>query len=313
MTHRPARSPDVAGHHHHGHAAGRNERGVFWAAVLTGGFMVAEVVGGLVSGSLALIADAAHMLTDSLALGLAWFAFRLARRPADQSRTYGFDRLQVIVAFANGLALVFIVTWILIEAVARLNAPVAVEGGLMLGVAAAGLAVNIAAFAILHRADRDNLNIRGAILHVLGDLLGSVAALTAALVILTTGWTPIDPLLSILVGLILLRSAWRLIAEAGHILLEGAPPSIDVAAIGRDIEAHVTGVTGVHHVHVWSLTQEKPLITLHAQIVDGTDADHALDRINRRLADAFGITHSTVQIERRRCDHNPLGSAPVVD
>jgi cobalt-zinc-cadmium efflux system protein len=189
--------------HHHEY---NNEQRTLWAALLTGGFMFAEIIGGLAAGSLALLADAAHMLTDASSLALAYFAFRIARRPTDWKRTYGFERFQILVAFANGLTLFFIIVWIAYEAVQRFFQPVEVMGGTLLVIAGLGLIVNLLAFWILHGGDRDNLNMRGASLHVLGDLLGSVAALIAGAVILLTGWTPIDPLLSLLVALILLRS-----------------------------------------------------------------------------------------------------------
>ena len=200
-----------AGHDHgHGHAhnahAG-NERKIAFAAGLTGLFMLAEVVGGVVSGSLARIADAGHMLTDFASLILAWFAFRIARRPADWKRTYGFDRFSVLAAFVNGLSLFAIAAWIVYEAIRRLQQPGEILGGLMLWVAVAGLVINILAFVILTRGASDNLNVRAAALHVAGDLFGSVAAIVAALGIIFTGWTPIDPILSMLVVLIILRAA----------------------------------------------------------------------------------------------------------
>jgi cobalt-zinc-cadmium efflux system protein len=223
-----------------------SERRVFWAMVLTGGFMGIEVVGGLVSGSLALLADAGHMLTDFAALGLAWFAFRIARRPPDQRRSYGYHRIQVLAAFVNGIVLVAVVGWILVEAVGRLLAPVEVLGGVMLAVAVGGLLVNIAAFALLHGGDRDNINLRAAAIHVLGDLLGSAAAILAAGVILGTGWMPIDPLLSVLVALLILRSSWLIIKKSAHILLEGTPDWLDVGRLRADLVAQVPGVEDVH-------------------------------------------------------------------
>jgi cation diffusion facilitator family transporter len=213
--------------------------------VLTGGFMGIEVVGGLVSGSLALLADAGHMLTDFAALGLAWFAFRIARRPPDQRRSYGYHRIQVLAAFVNGIVLVAVVGWILVEAVGRLLAPVEVLGGVMLAVAVGGLLVNIAAFALLHGGDRDNINLRAAAIHVLGDLLGSAAAILAAGVILGTGWMPIDPLLSVLVALLILRSSWLIIKKSAHILLEGTPDWLDVGRLRADLVAQVPGVEDV--------------------------------------------------------------------
>ncbi len=278
--------------HDHGH-----ERRTFWAALLTGTFMLAEIVGGAISGSLALIADAAHMLTDAVSLTFAWIAFRLAGRPADAARTFGYHRFQILVAFTNGISLFFIIGWILYEAVRRFLEPIEILGGTMLVVALLGLAVNIGAFLLLHGADRDNLNIRGALLHVLGDLLGSVAALTAAAVILWTGWTPIDPLLSVLVALILLRSAWRLVKESGHILMEGTPAHLDIAEIAGDLTAEVPEIRDIHHVHAWSLTQEKPLITLHARVRDPARSEETKAQIRQRLQERFGIEHATVEIE----------------
>ena len=296
--HRPAPGhahPDANG------GSDRNERRMGLAALITGAFMFAEVAGGIVSGSLALIADAGHMLTDFASLALAWFGFRLARRPADWKRTYGFDRFQILVAFANGLALFAIAGWIVYEAVMRLSGTPHVNGGIMVGVAAAGLLVNLGAFALLHGADRNNLNVRGAAVHVLGDLLGSVAALAAGAVIIFTGWTPIDPLLSLLVAVIIVRSGWQVVAGAGHILLEGAPAEVDTRAIGPDLVANVPGLNEVHHLHVWSITQARRMVTLHACIGERANSDRLIKDIKARLKERFGLDHATVEIERGDC------------
>jgi cobalt-zinc-cadmium efflux system protein len=291
----------------HGSAAGGSaadrdsERRVLLAMLLTVGFMGAEVVGGILAGSLALLADAGHMLTDAASLALAWFAFRIARRPHDARRTYGYHRFQVLAAFVNGATLIAIVGWILIEAVRRLLAPVEVAGGLMLAVAALGLAVNVVAFWILHGGDRDNLNMRGAALHVLGDLLGSVAAIAGAVVILATGWMPIDPILSILVALLILRSASDLLGKSAHILLEGTPDWLDVDRLKADLVEAVPDVCDVHHVHVWMLTTERPLMTLHAVVRDGADPGAVLVALGARLRDRHGIAHATIQIEPAGC------------
>jgi cobalt-zinc-cadmium efflux system protein len=284
-----------------GHAHASNETRMALAAVLTGLFMFAEVGGGLVSGSLALLADAGHMLTDFASLSLAWFGFRLARRPADWKRTYGFDRFQVMVAFVNGLALVVISLWIVYEAYERLSQSAPVEGGIMVVVASVGLLVNIGCFLLLHGADRENLNVRGAAIHVMGDLLGSVAALAAGAVIMFTGWTPIDPLLSLLVALIIVKSAWHVIAESGHILLEGAPKEVDTREIAPDLLSHVPGVCDVHHVHVWAITQERTMVTLHAGIGETQDIDATVLAIKQRLQQRFGLSHATIEIERGAC------------
>ncbi len=289
------------GSHDHGKGASKSERRLGLAALLTGAFMGAEAVAGVVSGSLALLADAGHMLTDFAALSLAWFGFRLTRRPADWKRTYGFDRFQVLVAFANGLTLFAIAAWIVYEAYERLQTTPVVAGGIMVVVGALGLVVNIGAFALLHGADRENLNVRGAAIHVLGDLLGSVAALVAGVVIMTTGWTPIDPLLSLVVAVIIVRSGWYVVVESAHILLEGAPRELDTRHIAPDLVANIKGVEEVHHVHVWSITQERRMVTLHACIGETKDIDALVKRIKHRLKEKFGLKHATVEVERCEC------------
>jgi cobalt-zinc-cadmium efflux system protein len=290
--------------HDHNHSAGHthgNERRMLLAAVLTGGFMLAEVAGGILSGSLALLADAGHMLTDFAALVLAWFAFRFSRWPADRHRSYGFDRLQVLVAYSSGLSMFAIAGFIVYEAVHRLAAPPPVLGSAMLIVAVAGLAVNLAVFAILHTGDRGNLNVRAASVHVLGDLLGSIGAIIAAGVILSTGWLAADPLISILVAVLILYSAWKVVRDAGHILLEGTPSGIASADIEADLVANVAEIDDVHHVHAWSITQERPMVTLHAKLCDDGDADAAIHAIKHRLRERFGIAHATVEIELVHC------------
>ena len=299
----------------HLHPATGNERRVFWAMLLTATFAVAEAVGGVLSGSLALLADAAHMLTDTAALGISYYAFRLSRRPATLRRSYGHARAQVLAALINGGALLVITVWIGIEAVRRLLDPVAVLGGPMLAVAMIGLAINAAAFLLLHGGDRRNLNVRGAALHVLGDLLGSLAAIAAAVVILLTGWTPIDPILSVLVALLILRSSWALVSHAWHVLMEGTPHGLDVPGLRRALVDAVPGVLDIHHVHAWSLTPDRSLLTLHASIGAGADPDAVLMQLQRQLAERFGIDHATIQVERDRCtDRSPprgaLGSSP---
>ncbi len=300
---------DHSGHSHaahshagHDHAHGATDKTrVLIAAALTGGFMIAEAIGGLVTGSLALIADAGHMLTDSVSLALAWYAFNLAGRAATSRLTYGFDRVKTLVAYTNGLTIFAIGLWICWEAVVRFAVPQPVLGGPMLVVALIGLGVNIAAFFVLHGGDRDSLNMRGALLHVMGDLLGSVAAIVAAVVILSTGWYPIDPILSALVAVILFKSAWSLVREAGQVLLEGVPDRMDRDSIANDIAAKVPGVTEVHHMHVWSMDGSRNMATLHACLADGTDAFGAVTAIKQRLASAHGIGHATVEVEFGAC------------
>ncbi len=304
-------SHDHHGHDHHGHghshahgAAGTNKTRMLIAAVLTGGFMVAEAVGGILTGSLALLADAGHMLTDSVSLAFAWYAFHLAERSATSRLTYGYDRLKTLVAYTNGLTIFAIAAWIVWEAWDRFRDPSPVLGGPMLMIALLGLAINVGAFLVLHGGSREDLNMRGALLHVIGDLLGSVAALVAAGVILATGWYPIDPILSVLVALLLFRSAWGLVRDAGHVLLEGTPPSMDRDRIARDIEANVAGVREVHHMHVWSLDGTRNMATLHACLVEETDSHAAIGAIKSRLSEHHGIGHATVEPEFGSCaDH----------
>ena len=308
----------MAHHHHHqhdhagadthdylgAHTHGANETRIGIAALLTGLFLIAEIVGGLISGSLALIADAGHMLTDVASLGLAWYGFRLARRPADWRRSYGYDRFSILIAFANGLALFGIAAWIVVEAWHRLNEPDVVLGGIMFWVAAGGLAVNIATFALLRGGDHTNLNVRAAALHVMGDLLGSVAAIVAAVVIMTTGWTPIDPLLSVLVAVIILRSAWHVVRDSGHILLEGTPTGIDSRDIARDLTDALPAIVDVHHIHAWSITQERPMITLHVRVIEQQRPEQVAAMVKHRLQERFGIAHATVEVEFGDCaDH----------
>ena len=263
--------------------------------------MVAEVIGGLLSGSLALLADAGHMLTDTVSLFLAWLAARVAHKPADTLRSYGYHRVQILAAFSNGVFFILIVGWIGYEAVQRILNPLPVMGDIMLVIASLGLIVNLLAFFILHGAGGRDLNIRAALLHVLGDLLGSVAAITAAVIILVTGWMPIDPILSVFVALLILRSAWMVVKESTHILLEGTPPDIDVEILQKAIVEAVPSVRDVHHVHVWSLTPEHPLLTMHVNVEPDVDSTQVLQRVKQVLEDHFHIHHSTIQVEPAHC------------
>ncbi|MDD9908718.1 MAG: cation diffusion facilitator family transporter [Ahrensia sp.] len=273
------------------------EHAIGIAALLTGTFMFAEVAGGLVSGSLALLADAGHMLTDFASLILAWLAFRLARRPADWKRTFGFDRFSVLAAFVNGLSLFAIAIWIGVEAWHRLSEPSEVLGGLMLWVALAGLAVNLISFWILSRTGGDNLNVRAAALHVMGDLLGSVAAFAASLVIIFTGWMPIDPILSVLVAVLILRSAWTVVKESGQILLEGAPKNFDIREVASDLRANVPGVNRVHHIHAWAITEERPMVTMEVEVEPAADPIIVKRAVKTRLEQRFKVGHATVEVD----------------
>jgi cobalt-zinc-cadmium efflux system protein len=289
-----------AGHtHDHGHSA--DERALRRAMLLTAAFMFVEVAGGFYADSLALLADAGHMLTDAAALGLAWAAVRLSTRAPDSRRTFGYQRLQVLAGFVNGIALLAIVIWILIEAVGRLRAPIEVDAPVVLTIAIAGALVNVIVYRILRAANRDNLNVAGAMLHVLGDLLGSIAAGIAAIVILLTGWMPIDALLSMLVCALIFRSAFALVRHSAHILLEGAPDWLDQGELRRLLKERIPAILDVHHVHCWSLSSHETLATLHVRVPAGADHADVLLRTHGALADCYGITHATVQIETETC------------
>jgi cobalt-zinc-cadmium efflux system protein len=291
---------DHAGHSHGGHSHGAtagDERRLVWALVIIVLFMVVEIVGGLISGSLALLADAGHMVSDAAALGFSWLALRIGRRAATARMSYGYRRLEILAAFVNGLALFGIAIWITVEAVQRFWQPVDVMAGTMLAVAVAGLLANIVAFLILHGGSHANLNMRSALLHVLGDLLGSVAAIVAALVILWNGWTPIDPILSILVAMIVLKSAWQLVRSSAHILLEGTPSGMHLDEVRADLERNVAGIQRVHHLHAWSITADRHMLTLHVVTGPGAVPRDIIVAVRQRVAERFGVSHVTVQVE----------------
>jgi len=291
------------GHHHgHSHGAGvTDERRMGWAFIIIFIFMVIEVIGGLMAGSLALLADAGHMVSDAAALGMSWLALRLGKRAADADRTYGYRRLEVLVAFVNGCTLFAIAAWVVYEAIRRFAAPVEVLGGPMLVVAIVGLLANIVAFLVLNGGNRENLNVRSAWLHVLGDLLGFVVAIIAAGVILLTGWSPIDPILSVLVAVLILKSAFEIVKSSAQILLEGTPPGLDLSVLRADLAAALPAVAEVHHVHAWSLTAEQPMVTLHVRCAPGADPSSIIPAVNQRLKERFGISHSTIQVDPEDC------------
>lgn len=273
------------------------EKRLMWAILLTGGFMFVEVIGGIVSSSLALLSDAFHMLSDCSSLILALLAARMTKKPSDHKRSYGYHRIEVLAALFNGLSLLLIVAWILYEAIHRLMDPAEVQGEMMLSVAFIGLVVNCVVFAILHRKHERNLNMKGAVIHVIGDLLSSVAAIVAAIVILYTGWMPIDPLLSIVVSLLILKSGISITNKAIHILLEGTPEPHLVDQVNTLLKNDFNEITDVHHIHIWSLTSDKPVVTLHVNVRKNTDHDELLVGIKKKLVEHFGIAHSTIQIE----------------
>ena len=294
-------SHDHAGHsHHHGDAS---QRRLSIALAILGTFTLVEGIGGYFANSVALLAEAAHMLTDSASLLLAILAIRVGRRPADVRRTYGHRRYQPLAAFMNGQVLLLLTAWIVYESIIRLMHGPAVNGQLMLGIALIGGLANIAAFIALSGAK--SLNERSARAHVLSDLLGSAGATLAAILILARGWNLADPLLSLFVSALILRSAWALTRESADVLLEGVPAGFNVGSVESELVGHVAGLTSVHHVHVWTMTGERPTVTLHAHIEPGTSHHETISAIHTRLAERLEVEHTTVQIEEGPCASPP--------
>jgi cobalt-zinc-cadmium efflux system protein len=295
-------------HHHHHHHEGHHHQQ--WREVsrkrlivvlaMTATFMVVQFVGGWIANSLALMADAGHMLSDVAALSLTWFALWFSRLPASPARSYGWLRLEILCALVNGAALFLIATIILWQAFLRFRTPQEVEGMLMLVIATGGLIVNIIGALLLHSSASHNLNIRGAYLHILGDLLGSVGAISAAIVILATGWYLADPLISVAVAFLILAGAWRLMRESVDILLEAVPRNIDIAAV-RQTMLEVEGVHDVYDLHVWTLTSGYLAMSGHALTREPQRHTQILNEIHEAMHSRFGISHVTVQI-----DHEPL-------
>ncbi|MDO5610451.1 MAG: cation diffusion facilitator family transporter [Pseudomonadota bacterium] len=274
--------------------SGDNARRIRLVFVLTLGYAIVQAVGGWLSGSLALIADSAHMLSDAAALLLALVAYRLARRPADRHRTYGWHRVRVLAALANGATLLLLVVWITWEAVQRFNNPSPVMAWPMLIVASIGLLVNVAGAWILLAGNRQDGNLRGALLHVIGDLLGSVGAIAAAIGILLTGWHVLDPILSVLVSLLVVRAAWRLVKDSLRVLMQATPPGIDAEAIETLLRQH-PDIEQAAHAHAWTLTDQSTVATVHVSAADGVDPLGLPETVAELLRERFGIDHVTVQ------------------
>jgi cobalt-zinc-cadmium efflux system protein len=276
-------------------------RALIWALGLTAVIAVAEGVGGLYAHSLALLADAGHMVTDAGALGLSLFALSFAQRPPTAEKSFGYYRLEILAALFNGALLIAVTIWIVVAAFGRLHQPQAIRSGLMLAIATLGLAANLWAVAMLHRAKHENLNTQAAYLHILGDTLGSLGAMAAAGVILFTGWLPADALISMAIAALILVSAVRLVSESVDILLEAAPPHVSLPDLQTAIAA-VAGVTDVHDLHVWTVSNGIVAMSGHATVPDPSRQQEALEEICRRVR-SFGIHHVTVQLERERAWH----------
>jgi cobalt-zinc-cadmium efflux system protein len=265
---------------------------------VTAALCVAELVGGWLTNSLALLSDAMHMFTDVGALGLTWFALWIADRPASSQKTYGYYRAEILAAFVNGVVLCVLVGIVLIEAWRRLHDPPEVAGTGMLVIAAFGLAVNVFVARRLHAHQHASLNMRGAYLHVISDLLGSVGAMVAALVILTTGWTTADALASIGIAILILRGAWTLVGEAIDVLMEGVPAHVELAQLQAELEG-IDGIAEVHDLHVWTLTTGRHALSAHAVVTGARGHDAVLDALTDVCRDRFRIEHVTIQIEGR--------------
>lgn len=290
-------------HDHSASASARNRRALSLAFALTCVMLIVEALGGAWSHSLALLADAGHMLVDAASLLLAWSAAYFASRPADARRSFGYARLEVLAGFVNALVQVLLVAWIAYEAIHRLLAPGGTQilSGVMLIVACAGLLVNAIVLRALHGNEQDDINIAGASLHVFGDLLGSVATVIAALLVRYLRWEWADPALSLLVSLLILRGAWQLLRRSAHILLEGVPEGLAPNEIRDALVASNSSIAEVHHLHVWQIASGSRMATLHARLRGGAEAQAALHAIKRVLRERFDIDHATVQIEADEC------------
>ncbi len=291
------------GHTHAGgHAGGidldrtGSKRALKLVLALTTVFLVAEVVGGLISGSLALLADAGHMLSDSLSLGVALFAAWLAGRPGGPSRTFGYRRAEILAALFNGVTLVAISIWIFIEAGMRFGDPPEVEAGLMLVIAIGGLVVNLVAARILYGHSDESLNVSAALRHVVADVLGSVGVIVAALIIVATGWEYADPVVSVAIGLLILASSWTILRDSLQILLEGSPPGTDVEQVGQAMAA-MRGVKQVHDLHVWTITSGFPALAAHVLVDRDTDCHATRRELESMLHERFGLDHTTLQVD----------------
>jgi cobalt-zinc-cadmium efflux system protein len=290
-----------------GSAAAAGTRRLTTVLVLVSGFLAVEVVAAIVTGSLALLADAGHMLTDAAGIGLALLAIWFARRPATPERSFGYYRVEVFAAIANAFILIAVAAYILYEAIKRLSSPPEVVAVPMLLVAIAGLVVNLVSMRLLHAGAQTSLNLRGAYLEVLGDLLGSVAVIVAGVVILATGWYPIDPIASVAIAALILPRTWSLLREAIDVLLQATPRGVDL----DEVRAHITraeGVLDAHDLHAWTLTSGIHVVSAHVVISPDADPARVLDELCACLADDFDFEHSTIQLEtadRQRLEHAP--------
>jgi cobalt-zinc-cadmium efflux system protein len=310
--HRHAHEHDHVGGHGHAHAVSGGRKGLLIALSITLFMMIAEIVGGIMSNSLALLSDAGHMFTDTMALALSYLAMRFADMPATDKKTYGFYRLEILAALLNGITLVLISLYIIYEAYQRILNPPHVQGTLMLVVAVIGLIANILGALFLIKHHETNLNIRGAFLHIIGDAVSSVGVIIGGIVILYTGWYLIDPILSILIALGIIFGSYGLVVESVNVLLESAPSHINIPSVAADI-AKVKGVKEAYHIHVWAITSGVYALSAHVIVDDMpvSGSRQVLHEIQNRLSEQYKILHSTIQFECERCVEN--GACPLPD
>ena len=292
--------PGAGGHDHSRALRGKSRRSLVTALVLIAGYMVAEVAGGILSGSLALLADAGHMLTDAASIGLALLAMHFAERPPSARRTFGYHRIEILAALINALTLWLVAAWVIVEAWHRFRDVPDVDGALMLSIGAVGLVVNVLAAWILRRTAEHSVNVEGAFRHVMADLLGSVGVVVSGILVWAFGWTLADPILSVIIGVLILLSTWRLLAKVVHVLLEGAPDHVDVSRLCRELQG-VEGVVQVHDMHVWTIAEGYDALAAHV-VVDPDYPGSRLEPVLRRLRAVasrdFGIHHVTIQVEQ---------------
>ena len=290
----------------HENKSANHENKLIYAILIIIFTMVIEVIGGIISNSLALLSDAGHMFTDFISLLLSWLAYKVAMKKSDSCRSYGYHRFQVVAAFINGLTLFGIAILIILESIKRFFSPEQVCWEIMMSVAVLGLIANVISFFILYRKNESNLNLKSAVLHVVGDLLGSVAAIVASIVIMFTSWQIVDPLLSVFVSIIILGGAYKIIKNSGHILLEGTPDNVDPDKIRNSICESISEVLDVHHIHIWSLTTDHPIMTMHVKldktnVTNNLKYSQVLVSIKRLLSTNFNITHVTIEAEYDNC------------
>ena len=295
-------------HHEANHLTAISSRPLKIALVIVLIVMIAEVIGGVISGSLALLGDAGHMLVDALALGLSLFALTIARKPATPTRTYGYHRVEILAALANGTILVLVSIYIFYEAYRRFLEPPQVQAPLMLMVAAVGLAANLAGILLLRKSSHHNLNLRAAFWHVVGDTISSVGVIIGGIIIAVTGWYIVDPIIAILIGGIILWGAARLVIESTDILLEAVPKHIDIDSVIKTITG-IPGVEEVHDMHIWTITSNIYALSAHLLITDQMVSKSAeiVEVVNQNLAREFNITHTTLQLECEKCENCPGG------